>query len=407
MNHSWKLLFLLIVICLLIQGFFSMLEMASVSFNRVRLQYYVSKGDRRAIWLNDLLQNSGRLFGTVLICANLAMQVGSEASRRFYESLNLNPDLAPLTQVVLVLVFAEISPLFAGLRHAEHAAMMGVPVLYGISFILRPVIFLFDSFCRIIHRFIGSSEKVDSYLNREELQKILEEKDEEGFNTAAKKIFALCNMTAKNLMRPFKNIKSVSSKSTIFDLRLLLESEYSPFVSVYQNNKKNIIGIVYPRDLLRVADNKSVNDHVRMPWFITESDSITAILRQFRLNNQSVAIVLDEGGDPQGVLTLDEIIDEIFGLSDGEVLMGSLSTKPSRVIVDRTFPGDMQIVEFAKTYCIDFDPQGSETLEELVTHLLGHSPSVGEMVRIDHFEFKVEEASLLGGAKLIAIRTLH
>ncbi|MBP7075396.1 MAG: DUF21 domain-containing protein, partial [Rhabdochlamydiaceae bacterium] len=156
MNESWEFLLTLILICLVIQGFFAMLEMACVSFNKVRLQYYVSKGNKRAIWLNDLLHHPGRLFGTALICINAALQIGSEASRRLYESLHFSPDLAPITQVIIVLIFAEIAPLFAGRRYAEHAAMIGVPVLYAMSYLLRPLIWLFDGFCRIVHKLIGS-----------------------------------------------------------------------------------------------------------------------------------------------------------------------------------------------------------------------------------------------------------
>ncbi|MGH2612699.1 MAG: CNNM domain-containing protein, partial [Rhabdochlamydiaceae bacterium] len=209
MNESWKFLLILIFICLLVQGFFAMIEMACVSFNKVRLQYYISKGNKRAIWLNDLLQHPGRLFGTALICINAALQLGSEASRRLYESFHLNPDLAPITQVIVVLIFAEISPLFAGRRYAEHAAMIGVPVLYVVSYLLRPLIWLFDGFCRIVHRMIGLSNKAGLYLSRDELQKIFEQKDEEDFNTISSQIFALRNMSAKDLMQSIKKIQMI------------------------------------------------------------------------------------------------------------------------------------------------------------------------------------------------------
>ncbi len=132
-----------------------------------------------------------------------------------------------------------------------------------------------------------------------------------------------------------------------------------------------------------------------------------AILRQFRRNNQSVAIVLNEAGLARGILTLDEIIDEIFGLSDSWMSFEEMVPRSHHVIVDRTFPGDTQIAIFNQTFKVHLDSQGVETLEELVTHLLGHAPSIGESVRIDQFELTVEEASLLGGAKLIAIRTVY
>lgn len=399
-------LLLLIFICLVIQGFFAMLEMACVSFNKVRLQYYVSKGSRRAIWLNELLHNPGRLFGTALICINAAMLVGSEASRRLYESLELSPDLAPLTQVIIVLIFAEIAPLFAGRRYAEHAAMMGIPILYAASFILSPIIWLFDGFCRFVHRLIGSSEKAGLYLSREELQKIFEEKDEEEFNTISAQIFALRNMTAKDLMQPLSKSHAVPSTANISDMRQLLTSTYSPFVLMYNKIPDNIIAIAYPRDLLRLPESKRVREYARSPWFITEKDPILTILRQFRRNNESVAVVLDEKGFARGVLTLDEIVDEIFGLSDSWMSFEEMVPRSHHVVLDRTFPGDQKITEFNQVFKVHLDAHGRETIEELMAHLLGHIPTVGESIRVDQFELTVEEASLLG-PKSIAIRTIY
>jgi magnesium and cobalt exporter, CNNM family len=406
MMHHWQFYLMIIVICLIVQGFFAMAEMASVSFNKIRLQYYVSKNNRRAIWLNFLLQHPGRLFGTALICVNTALQIGSEAARRFYESIHLSPDWAPLSQVFIVLIFAEIAPLFAGRRYAEHAAMISVPILYFVSFVLRPFIWLFDGFCRIVHKILGTSEKAGLYLSREELQKILEEKEVEEFNTIASHIFALRNMTARELMQPLSSVQLIPSICTVSEMRSLLNSRYSPIVPIYHKQPENIIAIAYPRDLLRLPENKKVRDHSRAPWFITEKDSIMSILRQFRRNNQSVAIVLNEKGLAKGILTLDEIIDEIFGLSDTWMQFED-SLPRAAIVVDRSFPGETRIEEFNKTYHVHLDSQGVETLVELMTKILGHAPTLGETARIDQFELTVDEASLLGGAKSIAIRTIY
>ena len=106
---GWLLLNFLSIVVL---AFFSMSEMACVSFNKIRLQYYFSKGNTRAIWLNHLLHNPSRLFGTTLIMVSLAMVIGSECAREFHSSIGLDPDLAPLTQVILVVIFGE-RPLFS------------------------------------------------------------------------------------------------------------------------------------------------------------------------------------------------------------------------------------------------------------------------------------------------------
>ena len=404
MSHSWKFFLSLIVICLIVQGFFAMLEMASVSFNKVRLQYYVSKGKRRAIWLSNLLHHPGKLFGTTLICVNAALQLGSECARRFYESLGISPDLAPLSQVALVLIFAEIAPLLAGRRYAEHAAMLGIPILYLTSIVLTPLIWLFDLLCRAVHWVIGSPQGAGLYLSREELQKILEEQEQEEFNTIVTNIFTLKNKTAKELMQPLSSIQLVPSLCTVAEMRSLLTLHYTPFVPIYHKNPENIVAVAFPRDLLRQAENKRIREYARPPWFITETDSVMSILKQFRRNNQNVAVVLNEKGLATGVLTLDEIIDEIFGQSDAWMQFEELAPV-HHVIVDRTFPGETKISDFNAAYRVHLDAKGVETLAELVAHILGHAPAVGESVTIDQFELTVEEASILG-AKSIAVKSL-
>src|ERR1700722_7453185 len=195
---TWKFYLFLMIVCLIVQGFFAMLEMACVSFNKVRLQYYVRQGNKRAKWLTYLLKKPALLFGTTLIGVNLALQMGSESARRFYESLGVNPDIAPLSQWVLVLIFAEIAPLFAGRRYAEHVVMLGIPFIYISSIILRPVIWAFDLLCTLVNRLVRSPKAAGLYLTREELQRMLEEQEgrplkaeQQELSSVAARIFSL------------------------------------------------------------------------------------------------------------------------------------------------------------------------------------------------------------------------
>ncbi|MCB1181584.1 MAG: DUF21 domain-containing protein, partial [Chlamydiia bacterium] len=144
--------------CILTQGFFSMMEMASVSFNRVRLQYYVALKIRRAIWLKSLLDRPSRLFANVILGVNISLQIGSQSSREFYSALGLNPDLAPLTQVFLVVILAELCPLFAARKYAEHVVMLGMPILYGIHILFKPIIWFISQITSFISFLIGSKE---------------------------------------------------------------------------------------------------------------------------------------------------------------------------------------------------------------------------------------------------------
>lgn len=403
----------MIVACLAVQGFFAMLEMACVSFNKVRLQYYVSKQNKRAIWLSYLLHHPALLFGTTLIGVNTALIMGSECARRFYDSLGYSPDLAPLTQIVAVLIFAEIAPMFAGRRYAEHVAMMGIPILFLFSILLRPVIWMLDLFCRWISRLIGKPVAAGAYLSREELQNVIEERDEtilsepskKEFNTVVANIFTLKNKSAKDLMLPLTHFPLVPSFCTVKEMREIARKRHTPFLPIYHRNPQNIVAIAYPRDLLRLSENKKIKEYSRHPWFITENGSILHILKQFRRNNQSLAIVLNDKGLATGILTLDEVIDEIFGRSDDWMSYEEVIPRAYHVVVDRTFQSEMRLDEFNKQFNVNLSYQDAETLEELMTKALGHPPSKGESVRIDQFELTVEEASLLG-AKMIEVRTV-
>jgi len=403
----------MILICLAVQGFFSMVEMACVSFNKVRLQYYVSKQNKRALWLSYLLHHPALLFGTTLIGVNTALIIGSECARRFYDSLGLSADWAPLTQIFIVLIFAEIAPMFAGRRYAEHVALLGIPVLFFFSVILRPVIWLLDVLCRGVNRLIGKPVAAGIYLSREELQNVIEEKDEaitsepvkQEFNTVVANMFTLKNKTAKDLMQPITVVPLVPSFCTVGEMRAIVKDKQVSFLPIYHRTPQNIVAIAYPRDLLRLSSNKKIKDHSRPPWFITENSSILHNLKQFRRNNQSLAIVLNEKGLATGVLTLDEIIDEIFGLTDQWMSFEEIIPRAYHVIVDRTFPSDTLLDEFNQQFNVNLSYQGAETLEEIMTLALGHPPAKGESVRIDQFELSVEEASLLG-PKLILVRTV-
>jgi CBS domain containing-hemolysin-like protein len=389
-----------------------MLEMAAVSFNKVRLQYYISKHSKRALWLHQLLNRPALLFGTTLIMVNASLLIGSECSRRFYEAVGASPTWAPLTQAFLVLVFAEISPMFAGRRYAEDAAMLGVPILYFCAILLKPFVFAIDLLCKAVNRLCGAKFFSEVYLSREELQHVIESREEavlseekQEFNTAVTNIFSLKNKVAKELMIPLKEIKLCSTQASVGEIRKLVEKDYVPFIPLFHKNPSHIVAIAYPRDLLRLSDEKKVKDHARSPWFVTESTSILQLLKQFRRNNQSIAIILEKAGTAIGVLTLDEIIDHLFAREDSWSSFGDIFPNMPQIALDLALPADMLLIDFKREYRMGLVYKQAKTLAEAMELALGHMPREGESVRIDQFELIVEESSLLG-PKTITVKTL-
>lgn len=398
---------------IIILAFYSMMEMACVSFNRVRLHYYVSKGRRRAVLLNELLHQPSRLFGTTLIMVNVAMFFGSEFAREFHIALGLSPDLAPLSQVFLVLIFGELSPMFAARNYSEHIAMLGIPLLYASAKILAPILWLLDHLTTFFSSMIsGKKMKAAVYLTQEELQKILEEQEEgqayasdlEQFNEITSNIFSLRHKDVGQVMIPINSIPVLPSNGTVEQARKLFQKKNVNFLPIYHDKCTNIVGIAFPRDLIRLSEGKKIRDHSRMPWFVTQNVKLTHILKQFRNNNQEVAIIIDPQGYAVGLITLDDVIDEIFGKITHSSNKNRQKKSAKRFIIDRTFAASFTVGDFYAQFQTWLDEEKNLTLGELVEKHLGYLPEVGESIYLDPFEITVKEASL-HSIKSVTIKT--
>lgn len=391
--------FTLNLISIAVLAFYSMMEMACVSFNKVRLQYYVSKNIKQAVWLNYLLENPSRLFGTTLIGVNIALFTGSECARQFYSSLGIDPDWAPLTQVILVVIFGELAPMFAARRFPEHMAILGVPLIYLSAKIMTPFLWFLGGISKLCNLIIGGKEhESDIFLTQEELQKILEEQDEDykgehtDLNTIASNIFEARKKIARDIMQPLNTVPNVPVNTTVGMVRSILGNSTANYALTYHQEPNHVVGIALPRDLVRAPDNRKIRDYSRPPWFVTEQTLLIQILNQFRSNNQHVAIILDFQGNAAGLINLDDIMEEIVGKTE---FRAPTVKKKQRLVVDVTFPADYTVGEFNKKFHTVLDAQEQLTLVELMEEKIGHRPAQGESVVVGSFELEVKEASLL------------
>lgn len=399
------------LLCLAFQGFYSMQEMAIVSLNKVRLHYYVSKKKKRAQWIYFLLQNPARLFGTTLLGVNICLQIGSECARQLYQSIGLDPDFSPITQVFIVLIFAELAPMFAARRYAESASMWGIPWLFLSSKLFIPFIYCISLLSKLLNRLFGKKQTEKTFfMEREELKNLvswqaqfgLSSQTQDEFNIILGNIFSLKEKRAEDFMHPNNHLRMVPSQITIKQVRKILRGRYYPFLPIFHKSRNNVISIVHPRDLIKAQEHQLAKDFAKPPWFVTADTSILQILKQFRYNNQRVALVLSEKGALVGTLTLKQILREVFGKTP---YVAKKISAQRQLMIEKTFPGNLLISEFNQDYQAQLPEKEAQTLSQLITHELGHVPEKGECVRIDQFEFRILETSLRG-AKAISIRTL-
>lgn len=376
-------------------AFYSMEEMAFVSFNKVRLQFYVAKGNKRAKWVDELLKNPSSLFTTTLIGVNVATFVGSECARRFNEAIGISPDLALLSQVMLVIVFGELAPMFAARRYSEHVALLGSPIIYFSSKILSPCIWVLEFITKTSNRIFGGEEPSHQlFISQDELQKIIEEQDEEiasqkEFNAVTSNIFRLKGKYANEVMSPLTQDVAVSDKLTVCQLRN--KKITSKYLITYRNAPTHIMGILYIKDLIRVSPNKNLRQFCKAPWFIASSTPLLEILKQFRNNSEKIAIVLDSSGQAVGYLTFEDILDEIFGETGV-----FLRTPPPKTFIDRTFEGSITLEKLKIETGIELAGKSDETLSNWFIRIVDHHPEAGESYLVPPYEFTVKEATLLG-----------
>ena len=359
MTAESTLVLILLILCLLFQGFFTMAEMAFVSFNRIRLAYYAEKQKKEAVILKKLLDHPTILFSTTLIGVNFFLQLGSESSRIFLHSIGFDPDIAYFPQVVMVLLFAELIPMIIARDHSEHIAMLTIKPIYFLSKIFSPLIYLIEMISKIVIFFLKSELKVDHSLSRDELKNLLTDTDRqfneysnEDFEPLVENIFSLKLKTPRQLMTPIEKIFCISYHTHVGEVRDSLTKVKTKYIPVYHETKENIFGIIYSQDLLNLPDSFPIKDLARSPWFVIETNTIFQVINQFRKNNQKISIVLDENGRVLGVLSLSAIVDEIFS---GILFNNKASNIKSKVYVDKMFSADTKIREISDHYKLPLD----------------------------------------------------
>lgn len=400
-SFSWLLLNIATIIIL---AFFSMGEMAMVTFNKIRLQYYISQGSRKARWLDYLLSHPSRLFGTTLIGVNISMMLGSEFAREFHSSIGLDPDLAPLSQVFLVIIFGELAPQFAARRFSEHVAFITSPILYFCSRVMAPFVYVLGIISKLANRLLGGKEThQDIFLTLEELQKVLEDKDEENssekgedFDKMVSNIFRLRNLTAIKAMTAITETTGLPANTTVGHLRQTLKS-FEPYIPLYHHVPSNIVGILFIRDLVKAPESAKLRQYASSPWYITENTPILQVLKQFRKNKANVGCVINPKGTPIGILSLDSILERIFG-KPGPV------GKIAKLVIDITLPGDFLIEEFNKEFKTNIVEEGCLSLEDIFMKKFDQHPEEGEFLSYPPFELIVKECSLMD-IKTIQIKT--
>ncbi|WP_425491828.1 hemolysin family protein [Halohasta salina] len=391
-----------IVVLIALSGFFSSSEIAFFSLPQHRIDSMVDEGIKNATIVEGLKNDPHRLLVTILVgnnIVNIAMSSIATTLFGFYMSQGQAVVAATFGITAVVLLFGESAPKSYAVENTESWALRIARPLKLSEYVLFPLIVVFDRLTRIVNRVTGSSSQIESpYVTRDEIQDIIETGEREGVieeeeREMLERIFTFNSTIAKEVMTPRLDVTAVSREASIEEAIQACISNDHVRVPVYDGNLDNIIGIVNVRDLVRehqYSEGKgTLDDVVRPTLHVPESKNADDLLAEMQENRLQMVIVLDEFGTTEGIITLEDMVEEIVG----DILEGDES-EPFDSVDDQTtiVRGEVNIHEVNDVLEIDL-PEGEEfeTLAGFVFNRAGRLVEEGETFEYDGVEIAIEE----------------
>jgi putative hemolysin len=422
---SLRLILLFAIVA--INGFFAAAEVALVSVRRSRLRQLAEHGSTTARAALGLLANPGRLLSVTQVGVTLAsLGLGWAGEDTVFQILMdaFHPVITPrnepwfhaaaFTAAFLIISFfhvvvGEVVPKNLAIEKSDRLALLVAPVLLFFLRVSAPFVFVIDRSAALLSRAIGlHGGHAGGGHSAEELKFIVESSRREGHlegfeEDAIQKILELKEVYAREIMTPRMEVVSVSVDATLDELlRLIVEHKYSR-LPVYQGKPENIVGVVHYKDLMiawqerKVASDRReparpfrLRRFLREPLVVPETKPLNQLVDEFRSRHTHLAMVVDEFGTITGLVTLEDVLEQIFGeIGDEHDVRRPLPVAGAPVIeVD----GSTSIRDLSAQYGIDLPGDaGFETLAGFLLFRLGYIPAPGESVAYDNRTFTVQE----------------
>ena len=308
------------VACVICSAFFSATETAFSSYNRTRIKTLAEKGSKRASLVLKLSENYDKLLSTILIGNNIvniaAASLGTVMFVKIYGDIGATISTVVIT--VVVLIFGEISPKSIAKDFPEKFAMFSAPIIRFLIWILLPVNFLFTMWKKFLSLFFKA--KGDDKMSQEELLMLVDEVQEEGSiddseGNLLRNAIEFSDLRAEEILTHRVDIESLSvdsSKEEIADM--FATSKFSRLL-VYKDDIDNIVGVLHIKDFYTKdgITDKSVEEIMTTPIFIHKTEKASSLLKRLQTEKSHIAVVLDEFGGTLGIVTMEDILEELVG----------------------------------------------------------------------------------------------
>jgi len=388
--------FAVLAVLFVLSGFFAMAETAMMAVNRHKLRHLAESGHRGAKLAQTLLSRVDRLIsvillGNTLINAAAAMLTGHIALAVFGQE-KWALEAGALFVTFCLLVFSEISPKVVGANYPDWLAPRISYILTPLLRVAYPVIWIVNLFVGALLRLLHLQPKAghdNQRMSPEELRAVVLEAGNfipPQHRSILLNLFELEQMTVEDIMTPRGEIEAIDINAPIDAIKEQLATSFHTRVAVFDNDPANVVGVLHQKRLLAEAfagtiDHATLRERMAEPYFIPAATPIYAQLQFFRENRQRMGLVVDEYGEIEGLVTLEDIIEELVGkfTTRQSDFGGALSWNPDGVVL---VDGAASLRDLNRMLALEFPLDGPRTLNGLILEHLQDIPEVGVGVRV-------------------------
>ena len=384
---------IILLLLLILSAFFSSSETALTTVNRLKLESLSEDGSKRAKTVLKLLKKPSKMLSTILIANNVVNISASAIATTLAIRLFGNTYVAAATGILtlLVLVFGEITPKTMASVNNERMALRCGGVIYALSKLLTPVIFIVDALANgILKLFRIDPAAARTEMTEYEFRRIVEDSHEDGVIESVERqmiynVVDLGDSMAKDIMIPRVEMTCVNVDATYEEIKVLFDKEKFTRLPVYEESTDNIIGIINMKDLLFMdhPEKIKIRDVMREASFTFEHKKTSDLLAEMHQNSIPLILVLDEYGDTVGLITLEDLLEEIVGEIRDEFDEEEMERIQEIGEQEYLVEGSLKLDDINDALGTSFDSEDYDSIGGLIIEKLDHLPEAGESAELD------------------------
>ena len=391
-----------LVILVFLSAFFSSAETALTTVNRHRMRALAEEGNKNADKVLQLVDNPSKMLSAILIGNNIVNISASALATSFTTAVFGSKFIGVSTGILtlVVLLFGEITPKTLATLYSEQLSLIYIHIIRPLTTILTPVIWFVNKLSGIVFFLLRvDTESVQNQMTEGELRTIVDVSVEDGViekeeQSMINNVVDFGDSKAKDVMVPRADMTLVSVTADFDEVFEAFQEDHYSRLPVYDDNKDTVIGIVYLKDLFFYQNSKrqesfSLRNIMREPFFVYEYQKTSSIMAEMRGRFVSLAIVLDEYATAVGLITLEDLLEEIVGEIRDEFDMDELQSITRLAENKYEVDAAMKLSDLESNLEVTLESEHYDSLGGYIIELLDHLPDKGETVKKDGITFKV------------------